>query len=454
MLSGFAIGILGHLSSSRWLVAAGVILICLGAFLFPLALNADHRNAAAGREVAPSPVIGLTIGRPVFRLSRRTSRFEPTSNLSSLRRAGGLATVFAACGSSDSGSSDERPADGARRTRPSKGSKTPTSTSRSRSTSAATKAATSTSASPARSRAGGDNQLPELDMTAEASGSVGGKDVDFEGGLVLVPNKAYVSYEGDDYEVDPTTFSFIEVGDRRSAAEKRRRKRRPKRRRLPGRGRRQAQRRRLRRQPDQRRLAPTSAAPKRPRSAATSTSPSALDAITRADRRPGLQLAAGSGRPAAAGRTRRSPGRNRKGAEDRPTSTSTSAKTTSSAGSTAEFDDRARRAPAKRSKIELDLSLNGVNEEQEITTPTGAKPLNDLFQKLGVNPIELLQGAQSGGRPRRPARTSSAARPAANCRASAAARRRRSAAARSEYLECVQGASTPVDLQNCAKKLQ
>lgn len=39
MFCGFAIGILGHLSSSRWLVAAGVVLIALGAFLFPLALN-------------------------------------------------------------------------------------------------------------------------------------------------------------------------------------------------------------------------------------------------------------------------------------------------------------------------------------------------------------------------------------------------------------------------------
>jgi len=36
---GFAIGILGHLSGSRWLVAGGVILIFLGAFLFPLALS-------------------------------------------------------------------------------------------------------------------------------------------------------------------------------------------------------------------------------------------------------------------------------------------------------------------------------------------------------------------------------------------------------------------------------
>lgn len=39
MLIGFAIGILGHLTGSRWLVASGVILIFLGALLFPLFAN-------------------------------------------------------------------------------------------------------------------------------------------------------------------------------------------------------------------------------------------------------------------------------------------------------------------------------------------------------------------------------------------------------------------------------
>jgi len=39
VFAGFAIGIAGHLSSSRWLVALGVALIFLGAFLFPLAVN-------------------------------------------------------------------------------------------------------------------------------------------------------------------------------------------------------------------------------------------------------------------------------------------------------------------------------------------------------------------------------------------------------------------------------
>jgi hypothetical protein len=39
VLIGFATGIVGHLTSSRLLVAIGIALIFLGAFLFPLALN-------------------------------------------------------------------------------------------------------------------------------------------------------------------------------------------------------------------------------------------------------------------------------------------------------------------------------------------------------------------------------------------------------------------------------
>ncbi len=39
MLAGFVVGILGHLTRTRWLVAAGVVLIALGALLLPLAAN-------------------------------------------------------------------------------------------------------------------------------------------------------------------------------------------------------------------------------------------------------------------------------------------------------------------------------------------------------------------------------------------------------------------------------
>jgi hypothetical protein len=53
MLIGFVIGILGHLSRARWLVAAGVILIFLGAFLFPLAANLTTTDKPPPVDTAP-----------------------------------------------------------------------------------------------------------------------------------------------------------------------------------------------------------------------------------------------------------------------------------------------------------------------------------------------------------------------------------------------------------------
>jgi hypothetical protein len=44
MLAGFAIGIVGHVFRARWMIIAGVILIFLGALLFPLAANLTTGN--------------------------------------------------------------------------------------------------------------------------------------------------------------------------------------------------------------------------------------------------------------------------------------------------------------------------------------------------------------------------------------------------------------------------
>jgi hypothetical protein len=54
MLCGFAIGTFGYMSSARWLVAAGVILVFLGAFLFPLALKVSNETPSRV-ENSPSP---------------------------------------------------------------------------------------------------------------------------------------------------------------------------------------------------------------------------------------------------------------------------------------------------------------------------------------------------------------------------------------------------------------
>ena len=39
VLAGFGLGILGYMSTTRWLVGAGIALIVLGALLFPVAIN-------------------------------------------------------------------------------------------------------------------------------------------------------------------------------------------------------------------------------------------------------------------------------------------------------------------------------------------------------------------------------------------------------------------------------
>jgi hypothetical protein len=58
----------------------------------------------------------------------------------------------------------------------------------------------------------GKESLPELGMTASAKGEADGEDVDFEGGLTVLGDRAYIAYNGKNYEVDPTTFGFIKSG--------------------------------------------------------------------------------------------------------------------------------------------------------------------------------------------------------------------------------------------------
>ncbi|HET9154791.1 MAG TPA: hypothetical protein VFN85_11825 [Solirubrobacterales bacterium] len=51
IIAGFAVGILGHLAGARWLVAAGVVLIALGALLLPIAAGVTtHRGQAPTEE--------------------------------------------------------------------------------------------------------------------------------------------------------------------------------------------------------------------------------------------------------------------------------------------------------------------------------------------------------------------------------------------------------------------
>ena len=127
----------------------------------------------------------------------------------------------------------------------------------------------------------------------------------------------------------------------------------------------------------------------------------------------------------------------------------------------------------KKVNLNFDLSLSGVNEPQTISAPSGAKPLNELFQKLGVNPIELLgaasgQGGLSGlskglsggsssglgsilnGLSGAAGGSSSGSGGGSSSGGASAA----GGSSQQAYLKCLQGATTPVDIQKCAALLK
>jgi hypothetical protein len=56
---------------------------------------------------------------------------------------------------------------------------------------------------------GHGNGVPKFDLTAKLSGEGGGQSIDFEGGITSTGDAAFVSYKGTDYKLDPTTYSFV-----------------------------------------------------------------------------------------------------------------------------------------------------------------------------------------------------------------------------------------------------
>lgn len=244
----------------------------------------------------------------------------------------------------------------------------------------------------------GKGKLPLLDMDAKANGAVGGKNIDFNGGLVLLPNSAYVNYEGTEYEVDPTTFSIVESTLQQAQRES-------------GEG-------------DtggasacQEELGKLKVADffenavnkGRSEIGGTTTTeitgnlniPNAIDSALEVAESPACkgQLAAAGPLPSKAEIEKA-----KKEVED----TISGSRVVVQVG-----DDNIVRQIAVQMKlipknggsgpriieIEFALELTELNEEQTISAPPNAEPLSKLFLKLGINPIELLgllQGEESG----------------------------------------------------------
>lgn len=388
-----------------------------------------------------------------------------------------LTTVFAACGSSDGGGSDESPQDVLQ------GASFEGIENADLDVSLTVKATGDEGgdvdvslSGPFQSR--GKEELPELELTAEATGNSSGEDIDFDGGVVLLPNKAFVTYEGTTYEVDSTTFGFVQ-----SAIE-------------------QAQ-----------------------NEAGGADETTACQEAATETLKPGdfLENAANEGGADVGGTetTKVSGDLDVAGAVDTLTEVLENPACSSQLEAAGplplnELDDASteieqalktahadvyvgedkiiRRITAEfeiapegsdeKVEIELDVTLNGVNEGQEITAPEDAEPLEGLFDKLGVDPLELLQATQNGGlgallegsSPENaiPDLGGSGSESGGSGKSEGSGSGGGSggsgesgiqlpkgvpdpgeiAAKQKKYLDCLKSASTPVDLQNCAKLIQ
>jgi hypothetical protein len=238
-------------------------------------------------------------------------------------------------------------------------------------------------------------ELPEVDLSLSSKGSIGGKDVGFDGGLTLLDNEAYVAYEGTEYEVDPTTYDFVKSIAKRQGS---------------GGQKNSSEVTACQEAAAELKVADFVENLSNDGSAdvgGTSTTKvsgdlngiGAIEAVSELLEDPvcSEQLKAAGPLPSQA-------------ELDKAKSTVQDSLKSAHVELYVGDDHVIRRMAveatieppkgskggAKRVDLDVDLTLTEVNEGQTISAPKNAKPLSSLFLKLGINPIELL-GALQGG---------------------------------------------------------
>ena len=240
-------------------------------------------------------------------------------------------------------------------------------------------------------QAGAKGQLPETDLEVSAHGEAEGENLDFEGGVTLLSDRAFIAYEGDEYEVDPTTFGFVKSGFEQAQQES------------GGEG------------------AEATACQEAAAELeigdfidnlsneggvdveGTGTTeisgdlnvPGAIDQIIKLTENPACSSQLEMAGPLPLGEL-----------EQAKDELGKAVKKAHVAVFVGEDDNIVRKVETQATiepegeqkvEIEFEMTLGEVNEEQSIAAPSNAKPLEQLFEKIGVNPLELLEGGGAGG---------------------------------------------------------
>jgi hypothetical protein len=287
--------------------------------------------------------------------------------------------------------------------------------------------------------AGAKGELPQAEVSIEADGSAQGESINFDGGLTLLTDRAFVEYEGTSYEVDPTTFGFL-----KSALE-------------------QAQQQEgseadvtaCQQAAEGIKFSQFAENLKNEGSEdidGTSTTKvsgdldveGAIDAVIKLTEDPACASQLEAAGPLPLNELEEAKGELSKAIKKSHVEIAVGE------------DDIVRKfameltveppeAKGEKVEVEMEVTLSGVNEEQSFEEPANAKPLQGLFKQLGVNPLELLEGGGSGGigglLEGLMGGSAGAAQPSGGGS---------DAATQKAYVQCLQQARTPADLQRCA----
>jgi hypothetical protein len=299
--------------------------------------------------------------------------------------------------------------------------------------------------------AGAKGELPQAEVSIEAEGNAEGEELAFDGGLTLLTDRAFVEYEGTPYEVDPTTFGFL-----KSALE-------------------QAQQ-------QEGSEADVTACQKAAEGIkfsqfaenlenegsedvdGTSTTvvsgdldvEGAVDALIKLTEDPACSAQLEAAGPLPIGEL-----------EEAKSELSKAIKKSHVEIAVGD-DDIVRKfaieltiepphAKGEKVELEMEITLSGVNEEQSFEEPANAKPLEALFKQLGVNPLELLEAGGSqglGGLLEGIMGGSSGGGSAESGSSSGGGSELGSSAEQKAYVQCLQKAQTPADLQKCARLVE
>jgi hypothetical protein len=239
---------------------------------------------------------------------------------------------------------------------------------------------------------GAKDELPEAELSVKANGNAQGENIDFEGGLTLLTDRAFINYKGENYEVDPTTFGFLKSSFEQAQQQ----------------GGEEADVTACQKAAEGIKFSQfsknlTNEGSEDVGGASTThvagnlDVSGAIDGLIQLTEDPACSSQLEAAGPLPLGELEEAKSELSKAIENAHVELWVG-----------EDDDIVRKfaveltvepPDAKNEKVELELevTLNGVNEKQSFSEPSNAQPLEKLFQQLGVNPLELLEGAGSEG---------------------------------------------------------